>query len=459
MKDFKRKLNKFFAVGIFIPSLLIGCGGSNDSTTDDVDSQVNEVVNGTAAIGEAIAGGSVTAKCSDGSGFLSPVLTDSKGDFSGAVAEGALPCAIKVVSQDGSIILHSLALEAGITNITPITDMIIALASSEMPEDWFASDSIEYVLSSLEDATRTVLSSLKDAGFELPSENFDPFNHAFEINDPSDRLLDSIQVAIAGNANIDNYEDLLELISDGNISQFPLLPEIEDNSGEEEQTNTDTSDSASSCFVGIHETGTIINTVEEVKSYIDGAQVSTVTSHTSNEIIQGFENSDQMITDFFSETYDSNGVLSLTMETRAYHIKIDDSMTVAMTHSENQTQVFGENGYIVTSSVVFTPYSAMMPLDLSEGESINHSFTIDSEGTTNLQNTTVTYVGKEIVTVPAGTFTTCHFDIKWGFYLGDNLLENTTSHWLVEGSGIQVKLGSDDIISQLLSATINGVDL
>lgn len=454
MKDFKRKLNKFFAVGIFIPSLLIGCGGSNDSTSDDVESQVNEVVNGTAAIGEAIAGGSVTAKCSDGSGFLSPVLTDSKGDFSGTVAEGALPCAIKVVSQDGSIILHSLALEAGITNITPITDMIIAFASSEIPEDWFASDSPEFILSSLEDVTRTFLSSLEDAGFELPSESFDPFNHAFEINDPSDRLLDSIQLAIVGNANIDNYEALLDLFRDGNISPFPLLPEItesEDNSGEEEQTNTDTPDNAASCnFIDPNETGTIINTVEEVGSNI---------LHTSNETIQGFESSDQMITNVFAETYDSNGVLLSTMETRAYLITIDDYMNAAATHSETQSQVFGESGYTFSVTTVFNPYSTTMPRGLSEGESFYHSFTTASEGSTSNYNTTVTYVGKEIVTVPAGTFTTCHYDINFAFYIGDSLHENNTSHYLDEDSGIQVKLVSDGVSSQLLSASINGVDI
>jgi hypothetical protein len=55
-----------------------------------------QTLKGTAAIGSPIVGATVTAKCSDNSGFINAIITQANGTWSGNVANGALPCALQV---------------------------------------------------------------------------------------------------------------------------------------------------------------------------------------------------------------------------------------------------------------------------------------------------------------------------------------------------------------------------
>src|SRR5690554_4576533 len=177
--------------------LLGGCGGSSSSSDDkagapDAPGAPNTpgtpntptppntaqiTINGTAAIGSPIVGGTLTAKCAGGIGFTNAVITQANGAWSGTVAAASLPCALQVTGGTPSVTLHSYATQAGVVNVTPLTDLALALATSSVPSDWFNSATPTATLVS---GVSGLEQALKEAGFTLPNGSFDPFTTAFD---------------------------------------------------------------------------------------------------------------------------------------------------------------------------------------------------------------------------------------------------------------------------------------
>jgi hypothetical protein len=216
-----------YAIGIgFL--VLGGCGGGGgggDSHGDAPGGAPAELT-GLAAVGAALPGARVTATCADGSGFGSEVATASDGRFTGQVEAGALPCALRVRAQNGGVTLHSLAGQAGRVNITPLTDLAIALASGERGGDWFAkaSQQVAQTASKLPANTDRLIRALEGAGYSLPSQDFDPFGRAFSIGDPADRLLDALGTAVDNASGLGDHAALAALVKDGNLSALPAAP-------------------------------------------------------------------------------------------------------------------------------------------------------------------------------------------------------------------------------------------
>lgn len=111
-----------------------------------------------------------------------------------------------------------------------------------------------------------------------------------------------------------------------------------------------------------------------------------------------------------------------------------------------------ENGVDITCT--YDP-PVQIPFGLSPGQSFPNSFTEScSDGFSSQPSEVWTYVGRERITVPAGTFDTCRFH----FEAGPN---DTEDIWLTVGNGgIDVKVvenrdGMQDT-SELVSASING---
>ena len=220
----KRKVNAKYILGgslIAFGLLTSGCGGSS-SSSNKPDSSKNAVsMQGTAAIGSPIANGTLTAKCSDGSGFTNTVTTQANGAWSGTVTSGALPCALQITGGTPNVTLHSFATQAGNVNITPLTDLALALATSSVPADWFNNSK---PTASLLAAISNLETALKDANFTLPSGSFDPFTAPFTATttDGWDQLLEQIKGAIEADSSIADYAALVNLIKDGNVASFPL---------------------------------------------------------------------------------------------------------------------------------------------------------------------------------------------------------------------------------------------
>ncbi len=119
-----------------------GGGSSSDNSQQEVVTPpppppTSQVLEGTAAIGAPIVNGTIIARCADGSGFTQQVTTDADGSWSGMIGDEALPCALQVSGGTPEVTLHSYASAAGTINISPLTDLVLALATTQTPQDWF----------------------------------------------------------------------------------------------------------------------------------------------------------------------------------------------------------------------------------------------------------------------------------------------------------------------------------
>lgn len=135
---------------------------------------------------------------------------------------------------------------------------------------------------------------------------------------------------------------------------------------------------------------------------------------------------------------------------------------------------FSQGGFsgTMTTKSVYTPpwasrvYGLALGGTLSETSTMSISSTFTVPGlpiplppTTNTSTVTTvtTYTANETITVPAGTYSTCRFDIT---YPGSPAGTSTTQ-WVLRGKGIPVKIvskasGSADSVQEATSITLNG---
>ena len=244
--------NKIFSKKVLLvlaTVLLTGCGGGsgsgssngndaseeqegNDDTTTSPDFQT---VSGTVAVGRAIQNATITAKCRDGSGFRDPVNSGPDGSFSGEIPEEDTPCALRSEGGTPAQTLHSFVTNPiGTTNITPLTDLTIALASGKRPADWFAQSPDRFSNANVDSEVPNLLFELEQAGFQFPVEESDdltlpdtdlePFTDPFSIGDTVDQALDELQQAIDNDSNIASYSALVDIVKDGNVAKIPTAP-------------------------------------------------------------------------------------------------------------------------------------------------------------------------------------------------------------------------------------------
>ncbi|OOV85918.1 hypothetical protein [Oceanospirillum linum] len=207
-----KKQKNLLVTGISL-AILSGCGGGS-SDSDSLDDASATRLKGTAATGAAIANQPVIAKCADGTGFLSSVVTDTDGEWSGDIGENALPCALKVNSPLLNSDLYSFASSFGTVNITPLTNLVVARAAATSPEDWFSRTDISLSQSQLDAATSSLTSALYSSGFDLPSGN--PVTTDFDIGDDWDEVLDDLLASIENSGSFDGYSTLLTNFLEGN---------------------------------------------------------------------------------------------------------------------------------------------------------------------------------------------------------------------------------------------------
>ena len=177
-----------------------GCGGDSSSSNrsgpvgGDPSTPSSSSLTGTAAIGAAIQAGTVSAECVDGSGFTSTVITNADGSWTGNIASTALPCVLTVTGGAPSVTLRSYASQPGTINITPITDMALALTTGQADGSWIATPGNWPDASTIASKKTELLAAMTNAGFMLPGG--DPFSTALVIGDAWDQVLDAIQEAI-----------------------------------------------------------------------------------------------------------------------------------------------------------------------------------------------------------------------------------------------------------------------
>src|SRR3546814_17718742 len=88
----------------------------------------------------------------------------------------------------------------------------------------------------------------------------------------------------------------------------------------------------------------------------------------------------------------------------------------------------------------------------SSGTASSGGMSFPIPGTDTTSTVKRTYVARESVTVPAGTFETCHFQED----VTVSGATATTDMWVTVGSGIQIKVISDGDESVTMRASIKG---
>jgi hypothetical protein len=224
------------ATVVTLPALRIACGGSDDATAppQPVIPPASLTLSGTAATGAAIAGGTVTAKCS--AGATTTATTNTDGTYSLAVTSGALPCVLKVSSSDGTTSLYSVANGSGSSataNITPLTQLVVARLTGADPAGLFdgfsASTSTTLTSTALNSAQAGIVATLSGAGIDvstlgnlvtgtLTAATSTTTGNAY------DAALDALQAQLAATTDSDGNPMTLATLTDVIAATSPAAP-------------------------------------------------------------------------------------------------------------------------------------------------------------------------------------------------------------------------------------------
>lgn len=126
---------------IIAASLLAACSGGGGGSSNAAPA--GSSLNGVAAVGSPIVGGTINVSCVGSSAPLS-TLTSSSGAWQVSITGQTLPCAVEVNGgtingQASTVVYHSIAVAPGTVNVTPLTDLLVAnLVGSAALNTWFA---------------------------------------------------------------------------------------------------------------------------------------------------------------------------------------------------------------------------------------------------------------------------------------------------------------------------------
>jgi hypothetical protein len=193
---------------VLLAAFVVACGGSDSGPA----------LGGTAAIGAPVDGGTVTIQCAGGAALST--TTSASGKWSVQLSGQTFPCIVQVTGGSiGTMAIHSVAQGAGNTNVTPLTDLIVAAALGQDPAQWLTSSgstlstALAQLVAAMPAAQDRLFDSLEAAGYEMPGG--DPFSAPFSpvAGDAYDDLLEAIGDALA-NSGL-SYEDFVEDVATG----------------------------------------------------------------------------------------------------------------------------------------------------------------------------------------------------------------------------------------------------
>ncbi|MGH8491600.1 MAG: hypothetical protein ACRERR_00615 [Moraxellaceae bacterium] len=195
---------------ILLPSLLLalltGCG------SDDGNGASGNIT-GVAATGNAISGGTVTLKCAGGLNSAT-AITNADGSYKFIARNVTLPCLAKVDFTDSNSnphTLHSYVSAIGTSNISPLTDLLVAALFQAQPADTFSAANFKTFTAAERTAALTaVQTSLQAYGINLPTD-LDPIRDSLiaktdtQNGNDHDQILDAagLQLTLLGTQQID----------------------------------------------------------------------------------------------------------------------------------------------------------------------------------------------------------------------------------------------------------------
>ena len=201
--EITRALSRGITV-LFFGAVLASCGGDDDVVP--APAPAPNAMNGVAAVGNPIVGGTVNVMCA--AGVVPSTTTSPTGAWQVPVVGLTLPCVVQV---SGGLIngatstakYHSIAFSIGTANITPLTDLIVAnFAGRSDPDVWFTGLTPTVVAQITPASVSTALVNLRAAFTELTLLNtINPITTVFAptAGDPGDDLLVALKAAMANN--------------------------------------------------------------------------------------------------------------------------------------------------------------------------------------------------------------------------------------------------------------------
>jgi hypothetical protein len=185
---------------VSVAALMAACGGG-----DDLGPATTGVLSGTAATGAPITGGRVDVACASGSPLSA--TTSATGTYEVALQGQALPCKLKVSggSLASGVAYHSVALQAGTVNLTPLTDLVVARMAGGAPSAWFSAIAAADFQKLTADAVNTALGAITTGlGLATPLGGKNPMTAGFEAKttDPLDKVLEAIKAAAPSHATL-----------------------------------------------------------------------------------------------------------------------------------------------------------------------------------------------------------------------------------------------------------------
>lgn len=187
-------IHRLSFISLATAATLAACGGGG---SDPAPTTTATTLDGVAAVGAAISGGTVTAKCAAGTPEVGKT-TASDGSYTLKLNGATAPCMVKV--SGGTVngvantqVLHGFATAAGTVNVTPLTELALAQALGGEPAaafNAFSATSATTVAGKLDAARAYVGTQLTALGLSAPSG--DIFSAPFKVGDAADKLLDSL---------------------------------------------------------------------------------------------------------------------------------------------------------------------------------------------------------------------------------------------------------------------------
>ena len=224
-------VKKFTILVLFILTMPFITACSDNDNDNDGGATLLKVI-GTAATGAPIVGDVELLDANNATSGLINIGAD--GSFSIDVSNMTAPFLLQATNLDGDT-YHSLATGAGVTNISPLTDLALYIASetspSELYSDWVnvVADLNSSTLSSdLDAAAQKIYANLEtvysDNGLE--AEDFDFFSTPFQADGTGlDAVLDAINVEI--NAAAPSIAEAVQITRSDSSALIPFNIDID----------------------------------------------------------------------------------------------------------------------------------------------------------------------------------------------------------------------------------------
>jgi len=435
----------------------------SSSSTSSIAAPTIVQLFGTVSTGNPVENGTVSAACVNGPGFEEPVKTNASGNFTAYIYDSSFPCLLQVSGGDTDVVLHSYAARSGIVNITPLTDLMMGFYLRELPSVQFSalSDNLEETI--LDQAQKELLDRLEVIGYLI--------NHHEDTRAITSRLFDDVYRnalhdlagSIVYSEATPTYNDLLnKVIDEGSFTSFPL------NIGDEL--------SASICFnQALYVPGTVIDTHHRHRNISDEdeffnvlktevgypiwmnglgvipVKTYTVDTYPVQKLLEGEHTTTMELIEYF-QVFDNAFQINLVGERVTYEIRRLRNGSLIM---EFKVQIIPDGFYKTIFSYAMKRGDIQVEsYDVKQKYVSQYPDRVDTRFYSTPYERTLKFLGIELVTVPAGTFSACVFEER---FLYSNSSSNLYKYWYDVESGIKIKkIENEKNISEAVSVSVNG---